>query len=72
MKSIDEMTMEEAFDSLKSLLDKMESEDHTLEENFEMYEQGLGLVKVCGAKLDDIEKKIIVLEEKEPDGTKED
>ena len=72
MKSIDEMTMEEAFESLKSLLDKMESEDHTLEENFAMYEQGLRLVKTCGAKLDDIEKKIIVLEEKEPDGTKED
>lgn len=57
-----EKTMEESFEELKALLDKMESEDLTLEENFKLYEEGLKLVKTCNEKLDKIEKQIIVLE----------
>ena len=58
-----DMTMEEAFDALKELLEKMESDELSLEESFGLYEQGLALVKTCNEKLDAIEKKIIVLEE---------
>lgn len=63
MEEKKEMTMEEAFAALKEVLGKMEAEDLSLEENFRLYEEGLGLVKLCNDKLDTIEKKIIVLEE---------
>lgn len=60
-----EISVEEAFDNLKNLLEKMDQEELSLEENFALYEEGLKLVKVCNDKLDMIEKKIIVLEEGE-------
>jgi len=55
--------MEEAFDRLNELLGQMESEEHSLEETFRLYQEGLGLVKYCGGKIDTIEKQLIILEE---------
>ena len=60
---IEDMTMEQAFDSLQELLDKMDSEELPLEESFRLYEQGLKLVRACHDRLDRIEKQLIVLEE---------
>ena len=40
----------------------MEGGELGLEESFKLYEEGLGLVKLCSAKLDEIEKKMIILE----------
>lgn len=64
MAEKNEMSMQEAFDALNELLAKMDNEDLSLEENFNLYEEGLKLVKICNEKLDAIEKKIIILEEK--------
>ncbi len=57
-----EMTMDEAFKQLQAVLEKMESGELGLEESFKLYEEGLGLVKLCSSKLDEIEKKMIILE----------
>ena len=57
-----EMTMDEAFKQLQAVLEKMESGELGLEESFKPYEEGLGLVKLCSSKLDEIEKKMIILE----------
>lgn len=58
-----ELSMEEAFDRLNELLGKMEAEEHSLEETFRLYQEGLGLVKYCSGKIDTIEKQLIILEE---------
>ena len=65
---IEEMTMEQAFDALQELLDKMDGEELPLEESFKLYEQGLKLVRACHDKLDTIEKQLIVLEEQDLSG----
>ena len=57
------LTMEEAFDRLNALLNRMEREEHTLEETFSLYEEGLKLVRCCSEKIDGIEKKLVILEE---------
>lgn len=59
-----EMTMDEAYGALQAVLEKMEQEDLGLEENFKLYEEGLGLIRLCTARLDEIEKKMIILENK--------
>jgi len=58
-----ELTIEEGFEKLDTILEKLEDEDTGLEASFGLYEEGLGVVKACRDKLDMIEKKIIVLEE---------
>ena len=40
-----ELSMEEAFSRLNELLEQMEAEEHSLEETFRLYQEGLGLVK---------------------------
>lgn len=63
-KEQNEMTMDEAFAALQKVLDKLEAENTGLEESFKLYEEGLGLVRLCTSKLDEIEKKMIILENK--------
>ncbi|MDO4960890.1 MAG: exodeoxyribonuclease VII small subunit [Eubacteriales bacterium] len=58
-----ELTIEESFDKLDEILEKMEDENVGLEETFKLYEQGLGLIKSAGDSIDRIEKQIRVLSE---------
>lgn len=56
-------TIEEAFEELEALVTKMENGDSSLEESFVCYEAGMKLVKDCSAKIDQVEKQILVLSE---------
>ena len=58
-----EITLEEAFSRLEELSLRLEDKDTPLEEAFELYKQGMDLVKYCGGKLDTVEKKMLQLEE---------
>ena len=64
------VTVEEAFEELSEIVEKMDSADVSLEESMELYKQGIKLLEHCGRKLDDIEKEMIVLTEEGdiPDG----
>ena len=63
MEIKNDTTMEEAFDQLNALLDDMEQSEHSLEETFHLYEDGLKLIQYCSEKVDTIEKKLVILEE---------
>ena len=61
-------TIEQNFEQLENILKEMQSEEVTLDQSFELYNQGLKLVKDCNGQIDMIEKKIRIIEE---DGTNE-
>ena len=61
-------SIEETFEELDRIMEKLESNDTTLEEAFACYEAGMKLVKACGEKIDRVEKQMIVLQ----GGTEED
>ncbi|MCI8864839.1 MAG: exodeoxyribonuclease VII small subunit [Lachnospiraceae bacterium] len=61
-------SIEETFEELDRIMEKLESNDTTLEESFACYEAGMKLVKACGEKIDRVEKQMIVLQ----GGTEED
>lgn len=56
-------SIEETFEELDKLLKCLEGDELTLEESFETYAKGLSLVKQCREKIDEVEKKVLVLEE---------
>lgn len=64
-----DLSIEDAFAQIRSLLQDMEREDATLEESFANYEKGMKLIQYCNAKIDKVEKKVQKLNE---DGTLED
>jgi exodeoxyribonuclease VII small subunit len=53
-----EKSFEESFSRLEKILEKLESEDVTLEETIKLYEEGLTLTKFCYERLNDAELRI--------------
>ena len=53
-----DITIEEGFGKLNELLANMESENIGLEASFDLYKQGIELVKTLNSKLDDVEGKL--------------
>ena len=62
------MTVEETFEALDTLIDKLERGDGSLEDAFSRYEEGMKLVKSCNEKIEQIEKKILVLSGEQTEG----
>lgn len=57
-KPINEMTYEEAFVELESIIAALENDQGALEQAMEHFERGQLLVKRCGALLDQAELKV--------------
>ena len=60
----EKFVLEDAFSSLDEMIERLESPDITLEESFETYQAGMKLLKQCDAEIDQVEKKVLVLNEK--------
>ena len=61
-----EETLEEVFAQLDDLAEKLEDKETSLEDSFNLYKQGMELLKFCSDKLDTVEKKMPQMNE---DGT---
>ena len=53
-----ENTFEYSFKRLETILEKLESDDCTLDETIKLYEEGLSLTKLCYDKLNAAELRI--------------
>lgn len=56
-----EPSLEEMFQELSAIIEKMQERDVTLEESFSLYEQGIRKIKLCNEKIDSVEKKMLLL-----------
>lgn len=55
--------LEEMFQHLEDVIRAMENGDVTLEESFDLYSKGMELLKKCNRTIDEVEKKVLVLDE---------
>ena len=55
--------LEEMFKDLEELIGKMENEEITLEQTFDLYNNGMELLKKCNLSIDEVEKKVLVRDE---------
>lgn len=55
--------LEETFEEVEALIENLEKDDVSLEAAFDYYKNGVELLKVCKEKLDEVEKKVLVLNE---------
>ena len=58
-------TIEQSFEKLDEILKSLEQPDISLDEALKIYNEGIKLVKNCNQQLDQVEKQIIVLSDKE-------
>lgn len=57
------VSLEEAFEQLEGIIEKLEDPEISLEDSFKQYESGMELLKKCNQQIDKVEKKIQVLNE---------
>ena len=55
--------LEELFGQLEDTIQKMEKEEISLEDSFQLYQKGMDLLKQCNDKIDKVEKKMLILDE---------
>ena len=61
-----EKHIEDVFQELDVIAEKLESSDTSLEDSFRLYKKGMELLKYCSDRLDTVEKKMLQMDE---DGT---
>ncbi|HJC24257.1 MAG TPA: exodeoxyribonuclease VII small subunit [Candidatus Eisenbergiella merdavium] len=59
----EKLSLEEAFSMLDEITRSLEAEDISLEDSFGAYQKGIQLLKLCSDKIDQVEKKVLVLNE---------
>jgi exodeoxyribonuclease VII small subunit len=65
-----EMKFEAALERLEQLVKKLEEGDGSLDDSLKMFEEGVGLARLCGEKLDAAERRIETLVRTEDGGTR--
>ena len=60
-------TLEQSFEKLGQIIGNLENGDVSLEDSFKLYNEGMKLIQNCNQQLDKVEKKIVVLNQKEGD-----
>ena len=63
MKEKKRESLDQMFAQLEEVAGKMEGEEISLEESFELYSKGMNLLKQCSQAIDEVEKKVLVLDE---------
>jgi exodeoxyribonuclease VII small subunit len=59
------LSFEEAMDRLERIVSQLESSDVPLETAIELYQEGIALSRLCGQKLEQVERRIEMLVEDE-------
>ena len=57
-----QQTLQDIFVQLEEVVVKMEQEEVSLEESFELYHKGMDMLKMCNDKIDKVEKKMLLLD----------
>ena len=60
-KQEEKLSLEEALEKLDETIAKLQSEGVSLEESFELYKEGMDYVKLCSETIEQVEKKVLML-----------
>lgn len=63
MEEKEQFKLEEAFEKLEETIQLLERDDLTLEQSFCEYQKGMELLKKCNDAIDQVEKRVLVLNE---------
>ena len=62
-----EMSLEETFEEIDSIMEKLQDEDISLEDSFVLYKSGMEMLGHCREVIDEVEKKVKLLSENDED-----
>lgn len=59
----EELSLEKLFGRLEDTIRQMEEEDVSLEDSFSLYHKGMDTLRMCSERIDEVEKKMLMLDE---------
>ena len=59
----EKLSIEEGVDYLEEVIEKMEDPDISLEESFSLYEKGMKVLKEAAGAVDEVEKKVKLIDD---------
>ena len=59
----EKQSLEKMFTQLEGVIAEMEEDGISLERSFDLYNKGMGLLKECSKSIDEVEKKVLILDE---------
>ncbi len=60
-KKEEKLSLEQILEQLDITIEKLQSGDVSLEESFELYKKGMDYVKLCSDTIEQVEKKVLML-----------
>lgn len=60
-KKEEKLSLEQILEQLDGTIEKLQSGEVSLEESFELYKKGMDYVKLCSETIDQVEKKVLML-----------
>ena len=57
----EKLSLEEVLEKLDETITKLQSNEVTLEESFDLYKEGMDYVKLCNETIEQVEKKVLML-----------
>ena len=63
MEKEEKQSLDQMFGQLEEVIGKMEGEEVSLEESFELYSRGMNLLKQGSPAIDEVEKTVLDLDE---------
>lgn len=70
-ENYEKLSFEEAMIELESVVSKLDSGEGTLDESISLFQKGVILSKLCSSRLEEIEKKVMILTDNGNDSKKE-
>ena len=63
VNDVNAQSLEELFADAEALIRRMEEPNLRLEEAFAAYEQGMKIIRACNSRIDQVEQKMLVMNE---------
>ena len=60
-KSEEKLSLEQILEQLDETIEALQSGEVSLEESFELYKKGMDYVKLCNETIEQVEKKVLML-----------
>ena len=60
-KKQEKLSLEQILEQLDETIEELQSGDVSLEESFELYKKGMDYVKLCSETIEQVEKKVLML-----------
>ena len=59
----EEFVLEEGLGKIEKLLERLGDREVSLEESFQLYQEGMELLKQCNARIEHVEKQMLAIDE---------